>query len=86
MGTWRGSRNTFTRKINFNCIDMDMIINVFNGTMTCLEGIFNNLECKIDSGCCQTHKQIHVSEQTLEEGNETNNDSKEKDLKHKISI
>ena len=39
---------------------MDVIVSVFNRTLNCLEGIFNDIECKIDSGCCQTHKQIHV--------------------------
>ena len=46
---------------------MDTIMSVFNRTMNCLEGIFNDIECKIDSGCCQTHKQIHVSEHKNEE-------------------
>ena len=59
---------------------MDMLINVFNRTMTCLEGIFNDIECKIDSGCCQTHKQIHVKSE-----DDSKNDLKEIDLKNKIS-
>ena len=58
---------------------MDMLINVFNRTMTCLESIFNDIECKIDSGCYQTHKQIHVSEHKNEE--EIKNDLKGNDLK-----
>jgi len=58
-----------------------MIMSVFNRTMNCLEGIFNDIECKIDSGCCQTHKQIHVKSEE-----ETTNDLKEIDLKNKISI
>ncbi len=57
---------------------MDVLLSAFNRTMTCLEGIFNDIECKIDSGCCQTHKQIHVSENKNEE---TENELKEKDLK-----
>jgi hypothetical protein len=27
--------------------------------MNCLEGICNDIECNIDSGCCHTHKQLH---------------------------
>ena len=66
---------------------MDVIISIFNRTISCLEGIFNDIECKIDSGCCQTHKQIHVSEQRNEEDNTgTTNDLKEIDLKNKITI
>ncbi len=57
---------------------MDVLLSAFNRTMTCLEGIFNDIECKIDSGCCQTHKQIHVSENKNEE---TENELKEKDFK-----
>ena len=57
---------------------MDVILSFFNRTMNCLEGIFNDIECKIDSGCCQTQKQIHVSEHK-ERGNK--NDLKEIDLK-----
>ena len=61
---------------------MDMIMSVFTRTMDCLEGICNDIECNIDSGCCQTHKQIHVSEHKNEEVNEQpNNELKEKDLK-----
>jgi len=61
---------------------MDVIISVFNRTISCLEGIFNDIECKIDSGCCQTHKQIHIKD----EKEETKNDLKEIDLKNKITI
>jgi hypothetical protein len=61
---------------------MDVIISVFNRTLNCLEGIFNDIECKIDSGCCQTHKQIHVK--TEEETSK--NDLNENDLKNKISL
>ena len=57
---------------------MDVLLSAFNRTMTCLEGIFNDIECKIDSGCCQTHKQIHASEHKNEE---PENELKEKDLK-----
>jgi len=60
---------------------MDMIMSVFNRTMNCLEGIFNDIECKIDSGCCQTHKQIHVKSEE-----ESKNDLTEIDFKNKISI
>ena len=41
---------------------MDMIINVFNRTMTCLEGICDDVECNIDSGCCHTRKKMHDKE------------------------
>ena len=59
---------------------MDGIISIFNRTINCLEGIFNDIECKIDSGCCQTHKQIHKQEE------ETKNVLKENDLKEKNII
>ena len=58
---------------------MDMIMSIFNRTMNCLEGICDDIECNINSGCCQTHKQIHVSEHKNEE--EIKNDLKEIDLK-----
>ena len=38
---------------------MDMILNIFTRTMNCLEGICNDIECNVDSGCCHTHKQLH---------------------------
>ena len=57
---------------------MDMIMSIFTRTMNCLEGICNDIECNIDFGCCQTHKQIHVSEH---KNDEINNEFKEKDLK-----
>ena len=55
---------------------MDVIVSVFNRTINCLEGIFNDTECKIDSGCCQTHKQIHVKTEE-----DIKIDFKENDLK-----
>ena len=55
---------------------MDVIISIFNRTINCLEGIFNDIECKIDSGCCQTHKQIHVKTEE-----DIKIDLKENDLK-----
>jgi hypothetical protein len=55
---------------------MDVIVSVFNRTINCLEGIFNDIECKIDSGCCQTHKQIHVKTEE-----DIKIDLKENDLK-----
>jgi hypothetical protein len=55
---------------------MDVIVSVFNRTLNCLEGIFNDIECKIDSGCCQTHKQIHVKTEE-----DIKIDLKENDLK-----
>ena len=58
---------------------MDMIMS--NRTMNCLEGIFIDITCKIDSGCCQTHKQIHVKSEE-----ESKNYLKEIDLNNKISI
>ena len=58
---------------------MDMIMSIFTRTMNCLEGICNDIECNIDSGCCHTHKQIHVSEHKNEE--DIKNDLKENDLK-----
>ena len=57
---------------------MDVILSAFNRTVTCLEGIVNDIECQIDSGCCQTHKQIHTSEH---KDDEINSEIKEKDLK-----
>ena len=56
---------------------MDIIFSVFNRTMNCLEGICSDIECNIDSGCCQTHKQIHSSEHKNEEKYD---ELKEKDL------
>ena len=41
---------------------MDAILSVINRTMSCLEDICNDIECKIDSGCCQTYKHVHVKE------------------------
>ena len=38
---------------------MDVIANIINRTCTCLEGICNDIECVLDSGCCHTHKKIH---------------------------
>ena len=58
---------------------MDMIMSIFTRTMNCLEGICDDVECYIDSGCCQTHKQIHVSEHKHEEAE---NELKEKDFKN----
>ena len=43
---------------------MDIILNVFNRTMNCLEDVFNDIECKIDSGCCQTYKHVHLKDPT----------------------
>ena len=57
---------------------MDMIMSIFTRTMNCLEGICNDIECNIDSGRCQTHKQIHVTEH---KNGETENELKEKDFK-----
>ena len=57
---------------------MDMIMSIFTRTMNCLEGICDDVECNIDSGCCQTHKQIHVSEHKNEEAEI---ELKEKDFK-----
>ena len=30
--------------------------------MDCLEGICNDIECQLDSGCCHTHKKMHDKE------------------------
>ena len=57
---------------------MDMIMSIFTRTMNCLEGICDDVECNIDSGCCQTHKRIHVSEHKNEEAEI---ELKEKDFK-----
>ena len=38
---------------------MDVIEKVFNRIVDCLEGICNDIECQLDSGCCHTHKKIH---------------------------
>ena len=57
-------------------------MSIFTRTMNCLEGICDDVECNIDSGCCQTHKQIHVSEHKNGEATEEmKNELKEKDLK-----
>ena len=56
-------------------------MSIFNRTMSCLEGICNDIECNIDSGCCQTHKKMHDKNEK-----ETKNDLTEIDLKNKISI
>ena len=58
---------------------MDVIVKVFNRIVDCLEGICNDIECQLDSGCCHTHKQIHVKTE-----DEIKNDSKENDLKNNI--
>ena len=60
---------------------MDMLMSIFNRTMNCLEGVFNDIECKVDSGCCHAHKQIHGKSEE-----ETKNELKEIDLKNKITI
>ena len=43
---------------------MDVALSVFNRTMNCLEGIVNDIECKIESGCCQTYKHAHLKDPT----------------------
>jgi len=61
---------------------MDMIMSIFNRTMNCLEGICNDIECNIDSGCCHTHKKIHDKEpieETMDKNNELKNDLKKSD-------
>ncbi len=55
---------------------MDVILKVFGRIMDCLEGICNDIECQLDSGCCHTHKQIHVKSE-----DEIKNELKENDLK-----
>ena len=32
--------------------------------MNCLEDVFNDIECKIDSGRCQTYKHVHLKDPT----------------------
>ena len=54
-------------------------MSIFNRTMSCLEGICNDIECNIDSGCCQTHKKMHDKTNQNEDLKE--NELKEKDLK-----
>ena len=61
---------------------MDVIVKVFYRIVDCLEGICNDIECQLDSGCCHTHKQIHVK--TEEETSK--NDLNENDLKNKLSL
>ena len=60
---------------------METILKVFGRIMECLEGICNDIECQLDSGCCHTHKQIHGKSEE-----ETKNELKEIDLKNKITI
>ena len=58
---------------------MDMIMSIFTRTMNCLEGICNDVECNIDSGCCHTHKKMHSTdptEENLDKNNELKNDLK----------
>jgi hypothetical protein len=57
---------------------MDIIMSIFNRTMSCLEGICNDIECNIDSGCCQTHKKMH--DKTNQNDDLKENELKEKDL------
>jgi hypothetical protein len=46
---------------------MDVIVKVFNRIVDCLEGICNDIECQLDSGCCHTHKKMHDKEsQTID--------------------
>ena len=61
---------------------MDVILSFFNRTMNCLEGICNDIECNIDSGCCHTHKKIHDKEpieENMDKNNELKNDLKKSD-------
>ena len=61
---------------------MVVIVSVFNRTMNCLEGIFNDTDCKIDSGCCQTYKHVHYKEpieENMDKNNELKNDFKKSD-------
>ena len=44
---------------------MDIISSVFKRTMNCLEGICNDIECELDSGCCHTRKKMHDKETTM---------------------
>ena len=43
---------------------MDVIADIINRTCKFLEDICNDTECKIDSGCCQTHKHAHLKDPT----------------------
>ena len=58
---------------------MDMIMSIFKRTMSCLEGICNDIECSIDSGCCRTHKKMH--DKTVQTDDLKENELKEKDFK-----
>ena len=60
---------------------MDVIEKVFNRIVDCLEGICNDIECQLDSGCCHTHKQIHHVESTQTTGLKENENKIENDLK-----
>ena len=54
-------------------------MSIFTRTMNCLEGICDDVECNIDSGCRHTHKQMHskdTTEKTLDKNNELKNDLK----------
>ena len=62
---------------------MDMIMSIFNRTMNCVEGICNDIECNIDSGCCHTHKKIHEKETQVADLKESefNENKNQNDLK-----
>jgi len=63
---------------------MDVILNVINKTCKCLEDICNNIECKMESACCQTYKHVHLkesdSDKNLDKNNELKNDFKKSAL------
>jgi len=54
-------------------------MSIFTRTMNCLEGICDDIECNIDSGCCHTHKKMH--DKTVQTDDLKENELKEKDLK-----
>ena len=62
---------------------METILKVFGRIMACLEGICNDIECQLDSGCCHTHKKIHEKEpQTVDlKESEFNENKNPNDLK-----
>ena len=58
---------------------MDTIMSIFARTMNCLEGICDDIECNIDSGCCHTHKKMH--DKTVQTDDLKGIELKEKDFK-----
>ena len=57
-------------------ISMDIILEAIKRVCKCLEDICNDIECKIDSGCCQTYKHVHSRESVEDKNDELKIDFK----------